>query len=148
MTADSVHDHYRVLLDAVAASLPSPEGTEPLSLDYDKRSRAPPLETSAQSALAEFEGTQQRIRNLFVGDSSAAKNALDRGLDRSIQLTATTPAEVEVGSTLGREVSESSIPVANCILIRHDAWRATRLSSLCRCGSSASMPSTTLRWPG
>jgi hypothetical protein len=93
-----------VLLNAVA----SDKGrSEPLSLDYDKRMRAPPLETSAAAALAEFESTQQRIRQLFADDTIESDSNWQRDLDRNVVLAATTPSEVEVGSTLGREVSNS-----------------------------------------
>lgn len=104
----SVHDHYRVLLDAVSSSSSSGSG-EPLSLDYDKRRRAPPLETSAKTALSEFEYTQQRIRELFGEESGSAGNSTNRSLDKDVKLSATTPSEVEVGSTLGREVGRRGL---------------------------------------
>lgn len=83
----------------------STSNDEALQLDYDKRMRAPPLETSAKAALAEFEQTQRRVRDLFGGEESSAPNtSTNRDLDRAVSLSATTPAEVELGSTLGREV--------------------------------------------
>jgi hypothetical protein len=91
------------LLDAVESSVSSSADSS-LSLDYDKRRRAPPLERSAKIALEEFENTQQRIRNLFGDEASSAGHSQERSLDRSVQLSATTPDEIEFGSTLGREV--------------------------------------------
>lgn len=77
--------------------------------------RAPPLETDAKVALAEFEHTQQRIRQLFGDRPSASSESGDKDLERKVSLSATTPAEVELGSTLGREVSsfESDLLFAN-----------------------------------
>ncbi|UZJ54444.1 hypothetical protein CBS101457_003764 [Exobasidium rhododendri] len=98
-----VHDHYRVLLDAVDSSASSIHG-EALPLDYDKRVRAPPLERSAKRALKEFEDTQKRIKSLFGDEALPISHSWERSLDRKVLLTATTPEELEVGSTLGREM--------------------------------------------
>ena len=88
------------MLDAIEG----PSSGDVIKLDYDKRMRSPPLETSARSALSEFEETQERIRRLFP------RQAPHR-MDQRLALSATTPAEVELGSTLGREVGWPVFPV-------------------------------------
>lgn len=45
----SVLDHFRLFLDAIEQA-----GDELPLVDYDKRSRSVPIETSAEEALAEF----------------------------------------------------------------------------------------------
>lgn len=105
-------------MNAVESSS-STSSDEALQLDYDKRMRAPPLETSAKAALAEFEQTQQRVRDLFGGDDSSASSTsvpsmpVSSDLDKAVSLSATTPAEVVLGSTLGREVISKTEEIAN-----------------------------------
>lgn len=95
-----VHDHFRILLD----SLESHAQTDEMAMDYDKRMRVVPLETSVSDAVDEFQRTQSRIQSLLGGQAAAWQT----DLDRHVRLTATTPAEVDLGSTLGREVSKHS----------------------------------------
>ena len=97
-----VHDHYRVLLDSIESSKRK-GGEEAIELDYDKRTRVVPLETSGKVALEEFESTIERIQKLF--NQKQSQGAFwDLHLDRPIRLFATTPAEIELGSSLGREM--------------------------------------------
>lgn len=77
----------------------------PIAVDYDKRMRVVPLETNARVALKEFEDTQKRIDSL-LGNSA---DIWETDLDRHVTLNATTPTEVSLGSTLGREVSRELI---------------------------------------
>lgn len=99
-----VHDHYRVLLDSLESSKRKGDDVA-IELDYDKRTRVVPLETSAKSALQEFELTIDRIQRIFDdGKRGGQDGSWDAHLDRPIRLTATTPAEIELGTSLGREM--------------------------------------------
>lgn len=124
------------------ASSPSSNINEPLQLDYDKRMRAPPLETSAKAALLEFEHTQYRIRELFSHEPAATE------LDSSVRLSATTPAEVELGSTLGREVRKRAKNGWHSVVVYSLTDRfdfGIRVSLIChRCGLFVCMLSITL----
>ena len=98
-----VHDHYRVLLDSIESSSKQKGANQQIDLDYDKRSRVVPLETSAKSALQEFESTIDRIQRI-LGENQGKSSSRDVHLDRPIRLSATTPIEIELGSSLGREM--------------------------------------------
>ncbi|PWN31844.1 uncharacterized protein FA14DRAFT_127674 [Meira miltonrushii] len=99
-----VHDHYRVLLDSIESSSKRNDGgDEGIDLDYDKRTRVVPLETSAKSALQEFESTIDRIQRIF-NRKQGQDASWDVHLDRHVRLSATTPAEIELSSSLGREL--------------------------------------------
>lgn len=97
-----VHDHYRVLLDSIESSNRK-SGDEAIDLDYDKRTRVVPLETSAKSALQEFESTIERIQRIF-NPKQGQEGSWDVHLDKHVRLSATTPAEIELSSSLGREL--------------------------------------------
>lgn len=93
----SVLDHFRLFCDAIEAT---PAGEIPF-IDYDRRMRAVPIETSASTALQEFERTQERIKRLLTTDSSKTSLPV---MDQSVMLQATTPIVQEFKSTIGREV--------------------------------------------
>lgn len=81
-------DHYRLLLDVIEdASLPL--------LSYDRRVRMTLIETSIPDALEAVEIIQHRLRSL-PSDGSWLK--------RKVKLEAVTPEEVQLETTLGREV--------------------------------------------
>ncbi|PWN25134.1 hypothetical protein BDZ90DRAFT_209383, partial [Jaminaea rosea] len=92
-----VLDHYRLLLDSVEAA---PNGGQPF-IDYDRRVRSVPIETSVQSALQEFEYTQRRIRSVLA---TPADGSVTPTMERVVTLQATTPIIQEFKSTIGREV--------------------------------------------
>ncbi|PWN43518.1 hypothetical protein IE81DRAFT_77118 [Ceraceosorus guamensis] len=115
----SMHDHFRLLLDALPSSS-TRSSTQPLLLNYDVRLRSP-LEESASTAIAELESAQQRLREAFAmeeqrgeersaasssssSSSAAAAAAAEPLVQRKIILKATTPMSVEFESTVGREL--------------------------------------------
>lgn len=71
-------DHYRLFLDAIEAAGP----TEIVHIDYDRRLRSTPIETSAKTALSEFERAQERLEQAFAAPGVMA---------RPVKLQATTP---------------------------------------------------------
>lgn len=106
-----MHDHFRLLLDALPTSQ-APASTQPLHLDYDIRLRSP-LEESASTAIAELEVAQQRLRDAFAieqvsGRAGGKEEAAAAQLlvQRKLLLKATTPMSVAFESTVGREVSD------------------------------------------
>ncbi|CAO1622519.1 unnamed protein product [Parajaminaea phylloscopi] len=91
-----VLDHFRLFLDSLESS---PAESVPL-IDYDRRLRAVPIETSSKAALDEFVHTQERVKRVLKTSPS------DRGpiMERPVILQATTPIIQEFRSTIGREI--------------------------------------------
>lgn len=83
-------DHYRLLLDALA----DPATTR---LSYDRRVRLTLIESSVPDALDAVRTLQAQLEEL--------DRAGDEWLGRRVTLEAVTPADVEVETTCGREVS-------------------------------------------
>lgn len=98
-----LHDHYRLLLDAVPDESESSGSSDrsspppPLKVNYDIRSRNGDAENHHAACVDSFRHLSDRLRR--VTDSGRAIAA-----SRKIVLTAVTPQEVNVESTWGREL--------------------------------------------
>ncbi|BGP45575.1 hypothetical protein JCM10450v2_001394 [Rhodotorula kratochvilovae] len=99
-------DHYRLLFDSVArAATPSPASPAardapppaPIHVNYDQRTRNLAAETSHAACVEAF----THLREQLVAVTGEGK-----GIDpeRVVRLHATTPIEVEVGSSFAREL--------------------------------------------
>ncbi|CAO1629504.1 unnamed protein product [Sympodiomycopsis kandeliae] len=91
-----VLDHFRLFLDQVEGSLGN-QTTDLAVVDYDRRARSVPIETSVEAAYEEFSRTRDRIANFLSSPNGSI-------LDRSILLHATTPILQEFTTTIGREL--------------------------------------------
>ncbi|GAA6008253.1 uncharacterized protein JCM10292_004106 [Rhodotorula paludigena] len=104
-------DHYRLLLQgvsdadspasaasSVATAFPSStRAPPPIHVNYDLRTRNLAAETSHSACVESFEQLRAQLRHV---------TAQGRGVDaeRVVRLHATTPVQVEVGSTFAREL--------------------------------------------
>jgi hypothetical protein len=111
-------DHYRLLLDVVQ------DPTLPL-LSYDRRVRMTLIETSVPDALEAVQTVQDRLK---------AVRSLPHWLKRKVKLEAVTPEEVQLETTLGREVRPRALQAGPLSPVWRRPDRATR-SSPHSCGS-------------
>jgi len=146
----SAHDHFRLLLESLGSSA----SASAVALDYDCRTPAPAFERSAETARAELLKIKRQLQQAF-GERAEL-------MEKQVRLAATTPARLDFGTTVGREVSALRlVGRAACaaqlhLLGRSEVSRAklsvllacsppADTSSVCSCGSSACTPSTTTR---
>ncbi|KAL8291665.1 hypothetical protein RQP46_001923 [Phenoliferia psychrophenolica] len=92
------HDHFRLLLDSLRSSPPSPS---PLLLSYDTRSRNVASESSHAAALESFRNLRRRL------EDETSEGRVDSG--RRVLLEAVTPETVDLESTWARELWFASL---------------------------------------
>ncbi|GAA6048185.1 hypothetical protein JCM3770_003701 [Rhodotorula araucariae] len=97
-------DHYRLLLDGVAratpsraASTPGAPPPPPIHVNYDQRTRNLAAETSHAACLEAFTQLREQLEKV-TGEGKGIEP------ERVVRLHATTPIEVEVGSSFAREL--------------------------------------------
>lgn len=89
-------DHYRLLFEGTARSRGA--GSEsPLEVNYDQRTRNLAAETSHAACVDAFEQLRAQLATV-TGEGKAVDAA------REVRLHATTPFEVDVASSFGREL--------------------------------------------
>lgn len=89
----SAHDHFRLLLESLGSSA----SASAVALDYDCRTPAPAFERSAETARAELLKIKRQLQQAF-GEHAEL-------MEKEVRLAATTPARLDFGTTVGREVS-------------------------------------------
>ncbi|GAA5849952.1 hypothetical protein JCM9279_002472 [Rhodotorula babjevae] len=88
-------DHYRLLLDGTARAAAA--SSSPIDVNYDIRSRNLAAETSHAACVESFEHLRAQL-----ADVTREGHGVDP--ERAVRLHATTPFEVEVGSSFAREL--------------------------------------------
>lgn len=102
MSGGTIGKHFRHVVDHFAASLAPIVGdaTRGCVIDYDRRARNVPMETSRHAALGEIRGVMRALRLAHEKGSARAVRV-------RVMLTA-DGAEREFDSTLGREIAFAS----------------------------------------
>ena len=90
-------DHYRLLLDGTARAASSPSPSSPIEFSYDIRSRNLAAETSHAACVESFEQLRAQL-------AEVTRDGHGVDPERAVRLHATTPFEVEVGSSFAREL--------------------------------------------
>ncbi|PWN99028.1 hypothetical protein FA09DRAFT_359638 [Tilletiopsis washingtonensis] len=86
------HDHFRLLLESLGSSA----SASAVALDYDCRTPAPAFERSAETARAELLKIKRQLQQAF-GEHAEL-------MEKEVRLAATTPARLDFGTTVGREL--------------------------------------------
>ncbi|GAA5960441.1 hypothetical protein JCM3765_007515 [Sporobolomyces pararoseus] len=91
-----LHDHYRLLLDAIPTS-PTSSSSEPLKVNYDIRTRNGDAESRHQACVDSFKHLSERLKR---------ETKFGKGIpaNRKVYLTALVPEKIQVESTYGREL--------------------------------------------
>ncbi|GAA5830831.1 hypothetical protein JCM5353_000582 [Sporobolomyces roseus] len=92
-----LHDHYRLLLDAIPASNSSPSSDDTLNVNYDVRLRNGDAEVHHDACVESFVYLRERMKR----DTKEGKGIPS---SRPVRLTAIIPEKVVVESTFGREL--------------------------------------------
>ncbi|GAA5894865.1 uncharacterized protein JCM6883_002237 [Sporobolomyces salmoneus] len=93
-----LHDHYRLLLDAIPAdSSSSSSNSEPLHVNYDIRIRNGDAENHHQACVDSFKHLSERLKR-------ETKSGRGIPANRKILLEAITPDKVLLETTFGREL--------------------------------------------
>ncbi|GAA5928943.1 hypothetical protein JCM3775_006688 [Rhodotorula graminis] len=108
-------DHYRLLLDGTSRA--SASSSSPIEFSYDIRSRNLAAETSHAACVESFEQLRAQL---------AEVTREGHGVDpeRAVRLHATTPFEVEVGSSFARELWFASFHAVHHFALIRDRDRA------------------------